>query len=102
MAHQAIRIEPRVGTMLSCNVILREVDGGAEVSAINPVASMQTIGNAELTAVTGEVRDILAKAVVAISMILRASIHAEPAILGIALLGVWQLAPPAFTKAQYQ
>ncbi|MDA3859042.1 MAG: DUF302 domain-containing protein, partial [Roseovarius sp.] len=63
MAHQAIGIEPRVGAMLPCNVILREVDGGVEVSAVNPVASMQAIENAELTAVASQVRDLLAKAV---------------------------------------
>jgi uncharacterized protein (DUF302 family) len=63
MAFQAIGIEPRVGAMLPCNVILREVDSGVEVSAIDPVASMQAIENAELTAVAGEVRDLLAKAV---------------------------------------
>ncbi|MDA7430290.1 DUF302 domain-containing protein [Primorskyibacter aestuariivivens] len=56
MAHQAIGIEPRVGAMLPCNVILREVDGGVEVSAIDPVASMQAIKNAELTSVAGEGR----------------------------------------------
>ena len=52
--------------MLPCNVILREVGGGVEVSAIDPVASMQAIQNAELTSVAGEVRDLLAKAVEAI------------------------------------
>ena len=41
MAHQAIGMEPRVGAMLPCNVILREVESGVEVSAIDPVASMQ-------------------------------------------------------------
>jgi uncharacterized protein (DUF302 family) len=66
MAHLAIGIEPRVGAMLPCNVILREVEGGVEVSAIDPVASMQAIENPELTAVAGEVRDLLAKAVAAI------------------------------------
>jgi len=66
MAHQAIGIEPRVGAMLPCNVILREVEGGVEVSAIDPVASMQAIDNAELTAVAGQVRDLLAKAVAAV------------------------------------
>ena len=66
MAHQAIGIEPRVGAMLPCNVIIREVEGGVEVSAIDPVASMQAIENADLTAVAGEVRDLLAKAVGAI------------------------------------
>ena len=66
MAYQAIVIEPRVGAMLPCNVILREVGGGVEVSAIDPVTSMQAIENAELTAVAGKVRDLLAKAVEAI------------------------------------
>ena len=66
MAYQAIGMEPRVGAMLPCNVILREVEGGVEVSAIDPVASMQAIENAELTAVAGQVRDLLAKAVEAI------------------------------------
>lgn len=63
MAHQAIGIEPRVGAMLPCNVILRAVDDGVEVSAIDPVASMQAIENADLHAVAGQVRDLLAKAV---------------------------------------
>lgn len=63
MAHQAIGIEPRVGAMLPCNVILREVTGGIEVSAIDPVASMQAIENPALLAVAARVRDLLAKAV---------------------------------------
>ena len=66
MASQAIGIEPRVGAMLPCNVILRAVESGVEVSAIDPVASMQAIENAELIAVAGHVRDLLAKAVAAI------------------------------------
>jgi uncharacterized protein (DUF302 family) len=66
MAYQAIGIEPRVGAMLPCNVILRAVDSGVEVSAIDPVASMQAIDNTDLHAVAGQVRDLLAKAVAAI------------------------------------
>ena len=66
MAHQAIGIEPRVGAMLPCNVILREVEGGVEVSAIDPVASMQAVENAELTVVAEQARGLLAKAVEAI------------------------------------
>jgi uncharacterized protein (DUF302 family) len=66
MALGAIGIEPRVGAMLPCNVILRAVDGGVEVSAIDPVVSMQAIENADLHAVAGTVRDMLAKAVAAI------------------------------------
>lgn len=63
MAHRAIGIEPRVGAMLPCNVILREVEGGTEVSAIDPVASMAAIDNDQLHAVAGQVRDMLMGAV---------------------------------------
>ena len=59
MAYQAIGMEPRIGAMLPCNVILREVDGGIQVSAVDPVASMQAIANDELHAVAGQVRDLL-------------------------------------------
>lgn len=63
MALEAIGMEPRVGAMLPCNVILREVASGVEVSAIDPVASMQAIDNPALHAVAGQVRDLLVKAV---------------------------------------
>ncbi|MEO9523615.1 DUF302 domain-containing protein [Marinobacter alexandrii] len=63
MAWEAIGLEPRVGAMLPCNVILREVSGGIEVSAVDPVASMTAIDNDELKRVAGNVRDMLSKVV---------------------------------------
>ncbi len=63
MAHQAIGMEPRIGAMLPCNVILRQVDGGIEVSAVDPLASMQAIENDDLKSVAGQVRDMLAEVV---------------------------------------
>ena len=59
MAHEAIGMEPKIGAMLPCNVILREVEGGIQVSAIDPLASMQAIDNDDLKAVAGQVRDML-------------------------------------------
>ncbi len=66
MAWQAIGMEAKVGAMLPCNVILRSVDGGVEVSAVDPIASMSGINNAELSAVAGQVKQMLADAVKAI------------------------------------
>ena len=63
MAHRALELEPQVGAMLPCNVIVRSVDGAVEVSAIDPVASMQAIDNAELKRVAGTVRDKLRRVV---------------------------------------
>ncbi|MBU2581349.1 MAG: DUF302 domain-containing protein [Alphaproteobacteria bacterium] len=63
MAHQAIGMEPRVGAMLPCNVILRQVEDGIEISAIDPVASMAAIDNPTLKSVAGQVRELLREAV---------------------------------------
>lgn len=66
MALSAIGMEPKVGAMLPCNVILREVPGGVEVSAIDPVASMAAIDNPALKAVAGQVAGLMTAVVAAI------------------------------------
>ena len=56
-AFKALQTEPHIGTMLPCNVIVREVEGGkVEVSAINPVDSMQAVGNPDLQDVAAEIQ----------------------------------------------
>jgi uncharacterized protein (DUF302 family) len=66
MAWEAIGVEPRVGAILPCNVILRETEGGVAVRAIDPVASMAAIDNAGLHAVAGQVRDMRGGALAAV------------------------------------
>jgi len=66
MAWQAIGLEPKVGAMLPCNVILRETDAGVEVSAVDPQASMAGIDNEDLQQVAGQVRDMLRGVVAAV------------------------------------
>ena len=49
LAHEALQIEDKVGTMLPCNVVVQDLgDGRTEVAAIDPVASMQAIENPRL------------------------------------------------------
>ncbi len=64
MAWEAIGMEPKVGAMLPCNVILRAENGRVTVSAIDPQASMSAIDNDGLKSVAGQVRTML-EAVVA-------------------------------------
>lgn len=60
LAHQALQIEDKIGTMLPCNVVVQQMrDGSIEVSAVDPVASMQAVGNAELISVAESVREKL-------------------------------------------
>lgn len=66
-AHQALQHEDKIGTMLPCNVIVEEhEDGTVEVSAVNPIASMQAVSNDQLADIAGEVRDRLEKVIKAL------------------------------------
>ena len=57
LAYEALKLESHVGTMLPCNVIVRDAGNGqTEVAAIDPVASMQAIDNPALKAAAHEVR----------------------------------------------
>ena len=63
-AYQALQAEDKIGTMLPCNVIVQlQPDGSVEVSAVDPVASMQAVENEKLGAIAGEVRDKLRAAI---------------------------------------
>jgi uncharacterized protein (DUF302 family) len=65
-AHRALQLEDKVGTMLPCNVVVQEKDGVVEVSAVDPIASMQAIDNPALADIARQVRDRLAKVVDAV------------------------------------
>jgi uncharacterized protein (DUF302 family) len=57
LAHQALELEDKIGTMLPCNVVVQDVGGGRiEVSAVDPVASMRAIENPKLADVAKTVR----------------------------------------------
>lgn len=48
-AYKALQAEDKIGTMLPCNVVVQELEGGGiEVSAVDPVASMRAVGNPAL------------------------------------------------------
>lgn len=66
LAHEALQIEDKVGTMLPCNVIVQEVADGVEIAAVDPVASMQAIANPRLLEKASAVADKLKRAVEAI------------------------------------
>jgi uncharacterized protein (DUF302 family) len=64
LAYEALKLENKVGTMLPCNVVVRDAGGGnTEVAAIDPVASMQAIDNPELKRAAENVRAKLQKVV---------------------------------------
>lgn len=64
MAHSALLVENKVGTMLPCNVIVRDDGAGkTEVAAVDPVSSMQAVGNKVLEGVATNVQSKLKKVI---------------------------------------
>jgi len=63
-AYKALQAEDKIGTMLPCNVILQEKKKNEiEVSAIDPVASMQAVENPAIAEVAQTIREKLKKVV---------------------------------------
>jgi len=56
-AYKALQKEDKIGTMLPCNVIIQELGTNEiEVAAIDPVASMTAVDNADLKDIAGEIQ----------------------------------------------
>ena len=66
LAFEALSLENKVGTMLPCNVVVRQEGEAVEVAAIDPVASMQAIPNPALKEAASMVRDKLARVIAAL------------------------------------
>ena len=63
-AYQALQNEDKIGTMLPCNVIVQALDDGSiEIAAIDPIASMQAVGNPELQDIADQVQAKLKKVI---------------------------------------
>ena len=64
LAHESLQLENKVGTMLPCNVVVRDAGNGQiEVAAVDPVASMQAIDNPALKQAASIVRAKLEKVI---------------------------------------
>ncbi|MBD3788335.1 MAG: DUF302 domain-containing protein [Sphingomonadales bacterium] len=62
-AWEALSHDQKIGSMLPCNVILRAVEGGVEVSAVDPIASLQAVENPGLAGVAEQVRLLLGQVI---------------------------------------
>lgn len=63
-AYQALQAEDKIGTMLPCNVIVRDTgQGQVEIAAVDPIASMQAVENEQLGGIAQEVRSRLQRVI---------------------------------------
>ncbi len=63
-ADKALSHEPNIGTLLPCNVTLKENQNGKiEVAAVNPLASMSAVKNLNLAPLAHEVNESMKRVI---------------------------------------
>jgi uncharacterized protein (DUF302 family) len=66
-AHRALEADPQIGTLLPCNVVVREDSSGkVVVEVMDPEAVMQLVGRPEVGEIASEVRRRLERVVAAL------------------------------------
>jgi uncharacterized protein (DUF302 family) len=65
-AHKAMELEPQIGALLPCNVVVREEGGKTRVDIMDPRAVLQLVGRPEIAEIAGEVRKRLERVLAAV------------------------------------
>ncbi len=61
-ADKVLQVEPHIGTLLPCNVTIREVEeGNFEVAIMDPAVAMSMVENPMIEPLAGEVREKLVR-----------------------------------------
>jgi len=61
-AYEALKIEPHIGALLPCNVIIQENEKGkVDIAIVNPIESMQNVANPNMGSLADEVSNRLSR-----------------------------------------
>ena len=67
LASRALDVEPQVGVLLPCNVVVHEVEGAVHVDALDPGLMVSMTSRDELTPIAAEARKLIGEALTALS-----------------------------------
>jgi len=67
LAHQALGMDPQIGLLMPCNVVVRQQDADVVVEAFDPKAMVTITGVDELCTVTDEAHERLTRALDAVA-----------------------------------
>jgi uncharacterized protein (DUF302 family) len=67
LAYASLQAEPSIGLLLPCNVVVREVEDGTVVEAVDPQTMVALTDNGDLQAVADEATQRLEKALASLS-----------------------------------
>lgn len=62
-AYKALSSEENIGVLMPCNVVVQELNEKVQVSAVNPMESMNVVNNPALEAIAGEITNKLKKVI---------------------------------------
>jgi uncharacterized protein (DUF302 family) len=63
LAHHALEVEPELGALLPCNVIVYQRDGERHISAIDAERMLSIVGNEQLAPIAADVKRRLGEVV---------------------------------------
>ena len=63
LAHRALELEPEIGLLLPCNVVVRTVEEGSRVEVADPKAMLGIVGSEQLDRIAEEARQRLQRAI---------------------------------------
>jgi len=66
LAHRGLGVEPDLGVLLPCNVVVRANGDQTRVAAMEPLSAMQLAGNDDLQPIASEARERIERAVSAL------------------------------------
>lgn len=67
LASAALEIEPQVGVLLPCNVVVHDVDGSVHVDALDPGLMASMTGDDDLVPIASEARRLIGAALAALA-----------------------------------
>jgi uncharacterized protein (DUF302 family) len=67
LAHAALQVEPSIGLLLPCNVVVRETEDGTVVEAVDPQTMVAMTDNDGLQQVADEAKERLEKALASLA-----------------------------------
>jgi uncharacterized protein (DUF302 family) len=67
LAYASLQKEPSIGLLLPCNVVVREVEDGTVVEAVDPQTMVSMTDNGELQEIADEAKERLEKALASLS-----------------------------------
>jgi uncharacterized protein (DUF302 family) len=67
LAGRALEVEPQIGVLLPCNVVVREIEDGVAVDAMDPGLMVTVVGNDAMAPIAAEARELVGKALVSLA-----------------------------------